>query len=291
MPFGTFDAVLDVPENAGAKRQIAELVKQLEAYDSTDGVGFKALIAEVKACIATLKPTADLSKSLKVAFEAESLGWPGDLVTSAQGQKAWKTILGVWASKYNERAVLSCKKAGLNHADLSMAVLCQPVVRARYAFVLHTVNPQNNDKSEIYGELVCGLGEALVGNFSGRALSFKTSKSNLDNPTVVGFPSKSKGLFMEQDSLIFRSDSNGEDLEGFAGAGLYDSITMEEATLKNVDYSTDSLITDETKRQKLLATISKVALEIETLCGSPQDIEGAISEDGQLYIVQTRPQV
>jgi len=96
---------------------------------------------------------------------------------------------------------------------------------------------------------------------------------------------------MEKDSLIFRSDSNGEDLEGFAGAGLYDSITMEKATLKNVDYSADNLITDEGKRQKLLSTISKVALEIETLCGSPQDIEGAISDDGQLWIVQTRPQV
>jgi len=29
------------------------------------------------------------------------------------------------------------------------------------------------------------------------------------------------------ESLIFRSDSNGEDLEGYAGAGLYDSITMD----------------------------------------------------------------
>lgn len=41
------------------------------------------------------------------------------------------------------------------------------------------------------------------------------------------------------DSLIFRSDSNGEDLEGYAGAGLYDSITMDETKLKKVDYGTD----------------------------------------------------
>jgi alpha-glucan,water dikinase len=291
MPFGTFDAILDVPENAETKEQLMRLVSDLEKYDSTNSDGFKNLIKEVKSCIGTLKPTPELSANLQKAFEAETLGWPGDLITTEQGQKAWKTILNVWASKYNERAVLSCKKASLNHADLSMAVLCQPVVRARYAFVLHTVNPQNNDANEIYGELVCGLGEALVGNFPGRALSFKASKNDLDKPTVVGFPSKSKGLFMEKDSLIFRSDSNGEDLEGFAGAGLYDSITMEKATLKNVDYSADNLITDEGKRQKLLSTISKVALEIETLCGSPQDIEGAISDDGQLWIVQTRPQV
>jgi alpha-glucan,water dikinase len=291
LPFGTFDAIVNIPENAAVKKELETLVAQLEVYDSTDGSGFKALIGDVKACIGKLHPTAELSNTMKAAFEAESLAWPGDLLTTSQGQKAWKTILGVWASKYNERAVLSCKKASLKHADLSMAVLCQPVVRARYAFVLHTINPQNNDDNEIYGELVCGLGEALVGNFAGRALAFKAAKNNLDHPTIVGYPSKSKGLFMEHDTLIFRSDSNGEDLEGFAGAGLYDSITMEEAKLKNVDYSTDTLITDEGMRQKMLSAIAKVALEIENLLGSAQDIEGAIAEDGAIWIVQTRPQV
>lgn len=38
---------------------------------------------------------------------------------------------------------------------------------------------------------------------------------------VLGYPSKPIGLFIRR-SIIFRSDSNGEDLEGYAGAGLYD---------------------------------------------------------------------
>ena len=52
------------------------------------------------------------------------------------------------------------------------------------------------------------------------------------------FPSKSDGMFVPE-SLIFRSDSNGEDLEGYAGAGLYDSITMDKTKLKKVDYNGD----------------------------------------------------
>lgn len=40
---------------------------------------------------------------------------------------------------------------------------------------------------EIYAEVVLGLGEVLVGNFPGRALSFTCSKSNLDAPTVRTF--------------------------------------------------------------------------------------------------------
>ena len=42
---------------------------------------------------------------------------------------------------------------------------------------------------------------------------------------VIGYPSKLTGLYSKQ-SVIFRSDSNGEDLEGYAGAGLYDRLVM-----------------------------------------------------------------
>lgn len=54
------------------------------------------------------------------------------------------------------------------------------------------------------------------------------------------YPSKSDGMFVPE-SLIFRSDSNGEDLEGYAGAGLYDSITMDRTELRKVDYASDRL--------------------------------------------------
>ena len=38
---------------------------------------------------------------------------------------------GVWASMYNERAMLSMKKVGIDFRDIRMAVLCQRVVQAR----------------------------------------------------------------------------------------------------------------------------------------------------------------
>lgn len=55
---------------------------------------------------------------------------------------------------------------------------------------------------------------------------------------VIAFPSKGDGMFVPE-SLIFRSDSNGEDLEGYAGAGLYDSITMDATQQRKVDYGAD----------------------------------------------------
>ena len=49
------------------------------------------------------------------------------------------------------------------------------MVSAEYAFVLHTANPITGAKGEVFGELVQGMGEALVGNHPGRALSFKSA--------------------------------------------------------------------------------------------------------------------
>ena len=114
----------------------------------------------------------------------------------------------------------------------------------------HAGNPD-----EIYCELVKGLGEALVsGTVPGSALSFRAPKTDPRSPEILTFPSKSHGMFVPE-SLIFRSDSNGEDLAGYAGAGLYESITVDSATLEIVDFSGDQLMTDAPFRTELLGKI------------------------------------
>ena len=91
-----------------------------------------------------------------------------------------------------------------------MSVLAQPVVDADYAFVIHTVNPSSNDKTELYAEVVMGLGETLVGNFPGRALSFVVKKDVMEEgdnaPHILGFPSKNVLLKIPRPTIIFRSD-------------------------------------------------------------------------------------
>ncbi|KAG5045456.1 hypothetical protein JHK86_014862 [Glycine max] len=69
--------------------------------------------------------------------------------------------------------------------------------------------------------IVKGLGETLVGAYPGRATTFIMKKTNLKYPVVTSYPSKLMRLYSKK-SIIFRSDSNAEDLEGFAGAGLFD---------------------------------------------------------------------
>jgi len=176
---------------------------------------------------------------------------------------------------------------GVAHQSLFMAVLIQQVVPADYAYVIHTVNPSSGDKNELFAELVLGLGETLVGNYPGRALSFVWDKT-AGKAKILSYPSKSVGLYGS--GLIFRSDSNGEDLEGYAGAGLYDSVLLDQPREAQIDYSQERLIWDETFRNELAANVARAGLEVERACGSAQDVEGALA-NGKYYVVQTRPQV
>ena len=168
-----------------------------------------------------------------------------------------------------------------------MAVLIQEVIEAEYAFVIHTVNPLNNNRNELYVEIVLGLGETLVGNYPGRALSFVCSKTD-GQSAVLAYPSKSIGLY--GGGLIFRSDSNAEDLAGYAGAGLYDSVLMQPPREMTLDYTTDPLVWDVGIRAEFLGKIARLGSIVEQMLGAPQDIEGAVAK-GRFHVVQSRPQV
>jgi alpha-glucan,water dikinase len=169
-----------------------------------------------------------------------------------------------------------------------MAVLIQEVVEAEYAFVLHTANPITSDRSEIFGEIVLGLGETLVGNHPGSALGFVCSKRN-GSIKILSYPGKSFGLYGS--GLIFRSDSNGEDLEDFAGAGLYDSVLGRHPEQRRLDYSAERLLWNKDFRNGLIEKIARIGIETEKLFDAPQDIEGAVTSQDRHYVVQTRPQV
>lgn len=278
LPFGVFEQVLADDLNRVVRDRCRELAARLE------GVAENALeveLAELRTTILDLKAPPQLQSSLQSVMTQAGLPWP------EQWGDMWTCIKQVWASKYNERACLSRKAGGISDQDLFMAVLVQEVIQADYSFVIHTVNPVTGNRDEIYAEVVLGLGEALVANYPGRALSF-SSRKGLHDPLLLAFPSKSQGLY--GGGLIFRSDSNGEDLAEFAGAGLYDSFMLPPPKKALLDYTDEALCWNEHFRKNLLINIALIGTMLERILGSPQDIEGAYSK-GQYFVVQARPQV
>lgn len=278
LPFGAFEAALADGANHEAARLYADLAQQLDA--SADKTPEK-LLEEIKKAVGSLRPPDALISSCTAALRASSIPVPD------RWAEAWDCITGVWASTWNLRAFLSRRARSIPHHELLMSVLIQPVIDARYSFVIHTVNPINGRRDEIYAEVVNGLGEALVGNYPGKALSFTCHKKT-GEVRLMTFPDKAEGL--KGSGLIFRSDSSGEDLAGFAGAGLYDSIMLPEPARVNLDYTDDPLVWDAAFQTACMASIGKIGIEAEIALGAPQDIEGAF--DGHRYwVVQSRPQV
>uniref|UniRef100_A0A7S1X676 Pyruvate phosphate dikinase AMP/ATP-binding domain-containing protein n=1 Tax=Tetraselmis chuii TaxID=63592 RepID=A0A7S1X676_9CHLO len=281
IPFGSFETALEEPTCAEVRAELEAEVKRIPENPAES-------LRRCREIIMGMTVPEPLKAELSKEMSAAGMKWPEGV---ERWEEAFAAMKGVWASKFNERAYYSMRKAGLPFMDLRMAVLVMRVVPAQYAFVIHTVNPATRDEDEIYCELVKGLGETLVsGQFPGKGMSFAASKRDLDNPRVLAYPSKSAAMFVP-DSLIFRSDSNGEDLEGYAGAGLYDSITMDPCVTERVDYTSDPLIADESFRRHILSQICKVGLAIEEALGSPQDVEGVVDPEGNITVVQTRPQV
>jgi len=237
--------------------------------------------------------------------------------TRALGNHLWKAIKEVWASKYNDRAVIGCYRAGIDPMGVRLAVLIQPIVPAVVAFVLHTRHPgmEHDAHDWVYGEAVQGLGEALVSNEPGRALGFAVRKSNPREVKVTSWWSKRKALRVQKHNVggqdaptfICRSDSTAEDLEGHAGAGLYDSIIAPEGGVSwdMVDLTKEPFRDPQRSPgplvghaalpmtlDELAGKLCDVAKTVEESChGRPQDVEGVVTETGEVVIVQTRPQV
>jgi len=274
LPFGVFEAVLADRANLIVAKRYRTLLEEV-----SKSPGQK--LAEVRACLLELAIPKPLQNDLVAAMKGAGLAAPEDFSSAAT------RIKQVWASKWNDRAYFSRQTRGFSHDAVQMAVLIQEVVEAEFAFVIHTVNPFSGNRDEVYAEVVLGLGETLVGNYPGRALSFVCPKK-CGKPTVLAYPSKSVGLFGA--GLIFRSDSNAEDLEGYAGAGLYDSVLLDEPREVTLDYTSEKLVWDPAQRDELLAKISQIGEVVEEAFGSAQDIEGAYSK-GKFAVVQTRPQV
>ncbi|KAK6277708.1 hypothetical protein POUND7_018031 [Theobroma cacao] len=279
MPFGAFETVLSKDINKDIANKITFFRKLVHGGDVSK-------LQEIKGAILQMSAPLSLTTELRSKMRSARMPWPGD-EGEGRWNCAWEAIRKVWASKWNEKAYFSCKKAKLNHEDLRMAVLVQAVICGDYAFVIHTKNPLSGDTSEIYAEIVKGLGETLVGAYPGRAMSFIAKKNN--RPIVTGYPSKQIGLYSKP-SIIFHSDSNGEDLEGYAGAGLDDSVLMDKEESMVLDCSIDPMIVDKSFQISLFSKVAEAGKIIETLYGRPQDIEGVI-KDGIVYVVQTRPQV
>ena len=280
IPFNVFEYFLTLPENQQISQKIQKYIKKLNETDKQ-----KKILKYLERC---------KQETLKINFSEnkETLHLKSRLlqfgIKTNEIDEAFKAIKGVWASKFNERVYIASSKVGVSLNEIKMSVLCQKIIPSEYAYVIHTKNPTNNNQDEVYAEIVAGMGETLVGAFEGQSLSFAYNKRN-GNYNILSYPNK--GISLRNSGFIFRSDSNFEDIEGFSGAGLFDSIPMSEYNTIDMVYYNEKLFADPGFIDNMIKRIGQIGISVEQLYGGlPQDIEG-VYYGGEFYIVQTRPQV
>ena len=282
LPFNAFEKALAADPATNAS--VTAALSALAAADAAgDAAARRAALDAMRSTIAyDLKMPDDLVAPLAAAATAY-----GGTCAPAD---VYQAVKKVWASKWNERAFLSRKACGVSDDSLHMATLLMEVVPAEHAFVLHTANPLTGNAGEVFGEVCVGLGEALVGNEPGSALSFTAAKTPGAVPIVKSLPSKPIAHRAPYTTMIARSDSNGEDLEGFAGAGLYDSVTVVPTEEQVVSYADEPLVWDDARRTRLMSRLAELAVAVEAEMGCPQDIEGCVVGE-HIYVLQSRNQV
>jgi pyruvate, water dikinase len=163
-----------------------------------------------------------------------------------------------WASLYSVESISYRRRQGIPESGVAMAVVVQRMVDARTAGVMFTRSPTTGDRSVVVIEGAWGLGSAVVSGevtpdrFVLGKITGEISVRNISDKHIRHVP-------------------------------LPEGGTREEDTpeaLRNAPCVSD----DELQR------LRELGRRIERHYGRPQDIEWAIDQDGQVLILQSRPE-
>ncbi len=170
-----------------------------------------------------------------------------------------RSIIRCWASLFTPQAIGYRARVGVAPEDVAIAVVVQRMVSAVAAGVAMTLEPVTGDRSQIYIESALGLGEGVVKG------DVETDRFWID---------KASGE-------IGRCE-----LANQSRAHRFDPVTSTVRLVELVpDEGNGPSISDEVARR-----IGQLGIRIEEAAGRPMDIEWALDVDGEVRLVQGRPE-
>ena len=163
-----------------------------------------------------------------------------------------------WGSLYSVESMCYRRKQGLPEEGVAMAVVVQRMVDAMCAGVMFTRSPTTGDKSVITIDGAWGLGSAVV------------SGEVTPDRWVIG---KITGEISVRDI----SDKHARQVPA-PGGGIHE--VENEAVI-----ATQPCLTDDQ-----LMALREIGRKVERHYGKPQDIEWALDEGGNVFLLQSRPE-
>ncbi len=161
------------------------------------------------------------------------------------------------AGAFSERALAYRLGMGLPAAVFDMAMLVQPMIEAQAAGVLFTLDPVRPESGRMLVSAALGLGVTVVDGdaptdmFRPLRTDLTDVETRLADKTVLAAPAPEGGLVRQAPADGQRS-----------------APAIEAATLNR---------------------LARLGLAAEALAGAPQDMEWAVTRDGELFILQSRP--
>lgn len=250
----TTDAFKDI---VGSNQEFNILLEQLAAgYDP-------ALCFSIRSLIEKLEVPLDMeltgAYAIRSSATAEDLPWASfagqqDTYLNISGREAiLKHISRCWASLFTDRAVIYRIQQGIDHRQVSLAVVIQRMVFSDVSGIMFTADPISGNRKVLSIDASFGLGEALVAGLV-----------NADNYKV-------------KDGAITGKMVSAKKLGVYA-----DTVGVQQQALAD-DMQQQQALTD-----AQILQLAAIGRRIEAHFGSPQDIEWCL-ENGEFYIVQSRP--
>lgn len=168
--------------------------------------------------------------------------------------QAYKRVI---AARFSERALFYRLSAGLAEIETPIPVLCLRVVRARASGIMYTRDPSNPKSDVLWVTATRGLGLDIA---SGQVPADLFVLTRSQPHRVL-----EKNIVLKEQEIVLQ-----------AGGGLVRrSLAPEQAAAPSLNPSQ-------------LATLASWGLKIEEHFKVPQDVEWAVDEAGQLWVVQSR---
>jgi pyruvate,water dikinase len=168
-----------------------------------------------------------------------------------------QTYKEIVASKFTPRAIFYWKDKGFNEGDIAMSVGCLAMIAARTSGIMYSQNPSNPSQSTVIISAVWGLGQYAV---SGQV-----------SPNVY--------VMAREDGRILEKRIPRQEVM-LVCHQLAGTIEM---PVPEADQGRACL------NDEILEKLFSYIFKLENHYGKPQDVEWAIDEEGNLFILQTRP--
>lgn len=205
-------------------------------------------------------PVAVRSSGIAEDTAAASFAGQHDTYLWIQGADAVRHhVLRCWASLFNPSAIGYRERFRIPADEVAMGVVVQRMVPAAAGGVMMTLEPVTGESNLVYIEAAHGLGEGVV---VGDVLSdqYRFDKANLDNPK--------KRISRQTEQHRFDPD---------AGAVTLQPMDPEVGSQPALD-------------DDLARALAQLGLDIERSFGAPMDIEWAVSEEREIFLLQARPE-